>query len=109
MYEKITNYLDLFRKIEAGTAAESGEVKAFENDFMQSGRMDPDGIVLMGNRGWASRSAIKADTPSMTAEEVCACISAFVMQESFCQGILLDLIKQGVLVPLLERLKTLEG
>ena len=107
MYEKITGYLKFFGKNASPEAQE--KTAAFVADFSQSGLMNPDGMEIMGQRGWATRTALKNDAPTMTAEEVCACLSAFVMQESFCEGILWDLVQQGVLPVLLERLKELDG
>ena len=105
MYEKITRYLDPF----SNKSASQEEINAFVTDFTQSGFMNPDGMDIMGTRGWATRSALRNDAPTMTAEEACACISAFVMQESFIEGLLLDQIEQGILPLILERLKELDG
>ena len=106
MYEKITKYIDVFGEDAADL---SNQIQSFAAEFSQSGFMNPDSIEILGQHGWADRSALKNDAPTMTAEEACACLSAFVMQESFCEGILLDQIQQGILLPILRRLKELDG
>lgn len=106
MYEKITKYIDVFGE-NAAPAADA--IQSFVAEFSQSEFMNPEAMEILGTRGWEKRSALKSDAPTMTAEDACACISAFVMQESFCEGIILDLIQQGVLLPILKRLKELDG
>ena len=109
MYEKFTAYLDSFGNGGVSGTDLSGSIQAFVSDFSQSELMDPNGMELMGSKGWATRSALKNDIPGMSAEEVCACLSTFVLQESFCPGILQDLINQDILPKMLERLKALDG
>lgn len=109
MYEKITGYLDAF---ENGTVSDEElgkEITSFIDDFSQSGFMNPDAMQVMAEHDWATRTALRNDAPSMSAEDACACISAFVMQESFIEGIILDQIKQGILPLILKRLKELDG
>ena len=108
MYEKITSYLDFFGE-NADKSNLEGKIQSFMQDFMESGLMNPDGMNIMGERGWATRTALKNDAPTMTAEEACACISTFILQENFCPGGLLDQIQQGILPPILARLKELDG
>ena len=105
MYEKITKYADIFSKDAASPADRKKEIQSFIADFSQSGYMNPDALQVMGERGWISRSVLKNDLPSMTAEDICACFSAFIQQESFIEGIILDTIEKGILQELLERLK----
>lgn len=109
MYEKITGYLDFFGENASSQTDLKEKIKAFTDDFMQSGFMNPDGMEIMGAHGWMTRSALRNDAPNMTAEEACACISAFIQQESFFEGILLDQIEQGILPRILERLKELDA
>lgn len=105
MYEKITCYLDSF----VGDAAGQNEkIEAFASEFMQSEFMNPNAMEAMGERMWASKTKLREDAPSMTADEVCICLSAFVQQEAFIPGILADLIKQGVIPAMLQRLKELD-
>ena len=108
MYENITKYLDFFSKNTLSKEELQEKIDLFVRDFSQSELMNPDAMNIMGMHGWATRSALKNAIPTMSAEEVCACISAFVMQESFLQGILLDQIQQGILSRILERLKELD-
>ena len=109
MYEKFTGYLDSFGKGMTTEADLQSSIESFVAAFSQSELMNPNGMEIMGSKGWATRSALKNDAPNMTAEEACACLSAFVMQESFCPGIVLDLINQDILPKILERLKELDG
>ena len=108
MYEKITAYLDAFE-----SGAPEAELKkaaeAFANDFAQSGFMVQDAMEAMGDRAWASKSELKDSAPSMTAEEACVCLSAFLQQDSFLPGVLLDLIQQGVVPQFLKRLRELDA
>lgn len=108
MYEKFTSYLDSFSKGAASEANLQSDIQSFVTEFSQSELMNPSGMEIMGSKGWAARSALKNDIPNMSEEEVCACLSAFVMQESFCPGIILDLIHHDILPKILERLKELD-
>ncbi len=109
MYEKFTEYLEFFGKNADQQGDLSAKAAAFAADFSQSEFMNPNAMEIMGAKGWATRSALLKDAPSMTAEDACACISGFVMQESFIPGVLLDQIQQGILPRILERLKELDG
>ena len=109
MYEKMTGYLDSFTDASLPEGDLQKKLQKFAADFAQSGLVNPEGMMIMGIRGWATRSALRNDAPTMTGEEVCACLSAFVEQESFCPGILLSLVKEEVLPRLLARLKELDG
>lgn len=70
--------------------------------------MTPDAMESMGERAFAGKEALKNDAPTMTAEEVCVCLSAFIQQETFIPGILLDLVRQGVIPAFIRRLKELD-
>ena len=108
MYQKFTDYLDSFSKgATAGTDLQ-GSIESFVADFSQSELMDPNGMELVGSKGWETRTALRNAIPNMTAAEVCACLSTFVLQESFCPGSILDLIKQDIFLKILERLKELD-
>ena len=107
MYENITKYLEVFG--EDGASVSPEQVAAFADAFTQSGLMDPNGMETMGARGWATRTALREAAPTMTAQEACACISAFVLQESFIPGVLADQIAQGILPLILKRLKELDA
>lgn len=109
MYEKITAYLDCFSNTEAPEAEISAKIGSFVEDFSKSGLANPEALMIMGMRGWATRSALKADAPTMTAEEACACLSAFTEQESYCPGVILELVRQGIMAQILQRLKELDG
>ncbi len=109
MYEKITSYLDFF---DNGTLSEpelNEKINLFSADFMQSEFMNPNAIEAMGDRMWLSKTELKNQALSMTAEDACICLSAFIQQESFIPGILLDLIQQGVIPQILKRLKELDS
>ena len=107
MYEKITGYLDTFSKGAADPEIKE-KISSFVSDFSQSGFMNPNAMEIMGNKGWATRSALKNDIPAMSADDACACLSGFVQQEFFCEGIILDLISNGIFTGILERLKELD-
>lgn len=109
MHENITKYLDFFSKNTLSKEELQEQINLFVRDFSQSEFMNPDAMDIMGMRGWATRSALQNAIPTMSAEDACACISAFVVQESFFQGIVLDQIQQGILPRILERLKELDG
>ncbi len=109
MYEKITSYLDFF---DNGTLSEpelNEKINLFSADFMQSEFMNPNAIEAMGDRMWLSKTELKNQALSMTAEDAYICLSAFIQQESFIPGILLDLIQQGVIPQILKRLKELDS
>ena len=109
MYEKIISYLDFF---DNGTLSEpelNEKINLFSADFMQSEFMNPNAIEAMGDRMWLSKTELKNQALSMTAEDACICLSAFIQQESFIPGILLDLIQQGVIPQILKRLKELDS
>lgn len=109
MYEKITKYAEIFGGSAGAPENLPEKIQAFIADFSQSEWMNPDGMQVVGERGWATRSALRNDIPSMTAEEVCACLSAFVQQEAFLEGIILDLVQQGILPQMLQRLQELDS
>ncbi len=108
MYEKITAYANIFEDNAVPKADLPGKIESFSNDFMQSGFMVSDAMEAMGERAFAGKEALKKDAPTMTAEEVCICLSAFIQQEAFIPGILLDLVQQGVIPALIRRLKELD-
>ena len=109
MHENITAYLDQFSENATSGEALQKQVELFANDFTQSGLMHPNGMEAMGERVWASKEALREEAAAMTAEEVCVCFSAFLQQEAFIPGILLDLVQQGVIPALLRRLKELDA
>lgn len=109
MYEKITSYLDFFESSSVSDSELQTKIESFADAFMQSEFMNPNAMEAMGERAWAGKAALKNDAPSMTAEEVCICLSAFVQQETFIPGILLDLVRQGVIPQMLKRLKELDN
>ena len=109
MHENITKYLDFFSKNTLSKEELQEQINLFVRDFSQSEFMNPEAMDIMGMRGWATRSALQNAIPTMSAEDACARISAFVVQESFFQGIVLDQIQQGILPRILERLKELDG
>lgn len=105
MYEKITAYLETF----SSGAAPEDKIKAFAADFMESGLMNPNAMEAMGSRVMASKTALKNEAPTMSGEEICVCISAFVQQDMFIPGILTDLVSQGVIPQMLKRLQELDS
>ena len=109
MYENITKYIEIFGNDAADDGKLQADLAAFTDAFQQAGLMDPDGLNVMGARGWATRSALLEAAPSMTVQEACACISAFLQQEMFIPGLLADQVKQGILPAILQRLQALEG
>ncbi len=109
MYEKITSYLDFFENSAVSEAELNEKIKQFSDDFMQSGFMNPNGMEAMGERVMAGKSQLKNDALTMSAEEICNCLSAFVQQDAFIPGIVLDLVQQGVVPQMLKRLKELEA
>ena len=108
MYEKITGYLDTFSKGAADPEIKE-KISSFVSDFSQSGFMNPNAMEIVGEKGWVDRGALKNATPTMSAEDACACLSCFVQQEYFLEGISLDLISNGLLIGILQRLKELDG
>ncbi len=109
MYEKFTSYLDVFGGNPVPEAELQKEIETFAKEWAQSEWMVPDAMEAMGQRAWASKSSLKNDAATMTAEEACVCLSAFIQQDSFIPGVLQDLIQQGVLPEILKRLKDLDS
>ena len=109
MYEKITSYLDYFDNGGLKGNELDEKVKAFAADFMQSGLMNPDAMEAMGDRMWLSKTELKNNALSMSADDACVCLSAFVQQDAFIPGILTDLVQQGVIPQILKRLKELDS
>ena len=108
MYEKITSYHDVFGKNAVSESELQKKIESFVTDFMQSEFMNPNAMEAMEKYAWVSKSELKNAASTMTADEACTCLSAFVQQESFIPGILLDLTQQGVLPQILGRLKELD-
>ena len=109
MYEKITSYLDAFEKSGGSAGDLNDKIKSFVAEFTESEWMNPNAMEAMGERMWASKSALRAEAPTMSAEDACICLSAFIQQETFIPGILLDLIQQDVIPQILKRLKELDS
>ena len=102
------SYINIFDDASISENDLKEKLKSFSDDFMQSGLMKPNAMEAMGDRMWASKESLKNDAPSMSADDVCVCLSAFVQQDAFIPGILLDLVKQGVIPEMLKRLKALD-
>ena len=109
MYEKFTRYIDFFENDAVSETELNEKVQAFGADFMQSEFMNPNAMEAMGERMFKGKAELKSDAPTMTAEDACVCLSAFVLQENFIPGVLLDLVKQGVIPQILKRLKELDS
>ena len=109
MYESITSYLDFFEKNDISEAELQKKAEEFSENFMQSEFMNPNAMEAMGERMWASKSSPKADAPSMTSEQALVCLSAFVQQNTFIPGVVLDLVQQDVIPEILKRLKELDA
>lgn len=109
MYEKITSYLNFFDSDTISESELNEKIKLFSDDFIQSEFMLPNAMEAMGERIMASKSELKNDAPTMTAEEACTCLSAFIQQDAFIPGVLLDLVKQDVVPQILKRLKELDS
>ena len=109
MYESITSYLDAFAGDSLSEEELQASISSFAGAVMQSEWMVPDAIEAMGERAWASKAVLKAEAAAMPAEEICVCLSAFVQQEAFIPGILLNLIQEGVIPQFLLRLKELDA
>ena len=108
MYEKITSFVDFFEN-HAGSEDElNKQIEKFAKDFMESEFVHPNAMEEMGDRMFASKSALKEAAPTMTADEIFICLSAFVQQDAFIPGILQDLIQQDVIPEMLKRLKELD-
>ena len=109
MYEKITAYLEFFGNDALPEAQSKEKIDAFTNEFMSSGWMNPNAMEAMGERAFAGKAALREAASTMSAEEVCTCLSAFIQQDAFIPGILPDLIQQGVIPQMLKRLKELDS
>ena len=80
-------------------------VNQFQKAVYSSSIKDLNYVKNMESNGWNDLDIMKRDIPKMTISEIGTCLTAIVRKEKFCAGSLVSMLKNGIIVKLLERLK----